>query len=235
MSAGSQDTQIGRTFFWEVRFPERTSYALGSRRPQAHIVISPDTPSAEDLSVPIAVARKLDEQNRGSQIAPVSRAELLYLIGQASRACARDRIARMIERRDYSSHEAVQKLVLDGYSQKVAAEVVERAVEVGLINDNRFASAFIRQKLASGWGERRIALELKKRGVALDEVEGWPEEFCEESEWERALAVAQRRSLSQRSDVKRMARFLSSRGFSASVSFGVARQVSDEATQQIGE
>ena len=220
---------------WEVRLPERSVVPIGARKPMACVLIAPATSGEEELRVPVAVGRRLAAGREDGTIVPDSRAELLYHVGRLSRECARDRLNRMLSHRDYSTQEAVRRLGTDGYSEKVASEVVARAAEVGLVDDERFAVAFIRSKVLSGWGELRIARELRQRGIDVAEIEGWPGEFLEGSEFDRALALASRRSLRQRCDPKSVARFLSSRGFSSGCALAVARQVSEEARREASD
>ena len=87
------------------------------------------------------------------------------------------RVARLVERRDYSRKEVADKLAEDGYSHSCIDRVVERACSCRLVDDARFADVFIRTKVYAGWGAARIARELARRGVDVSSVEGWPHEY----------------------------------------------------------
>ena len=68
-------------------------------------------------------------------------------------------------------------------------------MELGLVDDARYGRVFARSKVLSGWGQRRIEMELERRGVDPGGVRGWPDEFLEEagSELEqRATEVAKK-------------------------------------------
>ncbi|MCI1665388.1 MAG: recombination regulator RecX [Atopobiaceae bacterium] len=218
-------------FSWKVVFPERTSAELGRRKPRADILLTAvDDGAAESIQVPIAVGRSLESKLGGGHRSPTSRAELLYLIRETSVACASDRVAKLVDRRDYSTKEMRDKLSLDGYSKASIDEVVRRACDSGLVDDSRFASVFIRTKVSSGWGAYRIERELGRRGIELDEVEGWPEEYIDDSnEPDRAYELLTCKRLSSKDPYAKAVRFLVSRGFSYGVATSAARRrVEDE-------
>lgn len=219
---------------WEVRLPERDKVPLGARKPRGTVVVWPGEPGEEHLQVPLAVAKSLlRKQKEGLEVG--SRAELLYRIREYSAACARERLSRLLAHRDYSQAEAADKLRMDGYSSSCVEEVVGRAVEVGLVDDHRFAEAFMRTKVLSGWGIQRIERELSQRGVQASIVEGWPYDFVEEDEFERAYAIARTRSLFRRLNFASIARFLAARGFSGGVASQVARKIVAEAEAEAAE
>ena len=217
-------------FSWEVVLPERQSLTLG-QRPKAVLHIESDARGTEDLRVPLAVAKLLLARRKSELIDPRSRAELLYELGRAQELCAKSRVERLIDKRDYSSSELRGKLRDDGYPPKLIEEVVLRSSECGLVDDARFADVFIRSKLSSGWGKARIARELELKGIDPDTVDGWPEEFfSDESEFERALTLARRKRLTGKNDYEKLMRSLMSKGFSGHVSHVVSCQVIDEST-----
>ena len=132
----------------------------------------------------------------------------------------------LVGRRDYSAGELAERLSLDGYARTVVDEVVSRAQEVGIVDDARYGAAFARSKTLSGWGRSNVERELARRGVDVGDIPGWPEELLSaEEERERALALASRRRLTGKNDYQKLVRFLGARGFSASTSASVAREV----------
>ena len=213
---------------WEVSLPGKRSSSSFGPKPRADVTIGSGD-SIEHVAVPVAVGRILLSKKKAGEIHPQSRAELLYLVGETSRICARARIERMIDRREYSSDEVSKKLRMDGYSSKVIDECVERACEVGLISDRRYADSFIRSKVYAGWGMQRIARELRQRGVSVEDVPGWPYEYLDpEDEITRALDVARTRRVSGQRAYEKLVRYLCNRGFATGVASRAARQVLDE-------
>ena len=223
------------SFSWEVTLPNRKSLTLGSR-PKGVLHIESEARGSEDLRIPLAVAKTLIARRKAELLNPASRAELLYELGRAEETCSRSRVEGLVDKRDYSSKELREKLMTDGYAPKVVEEAVSRAVSCGLVNDTRFADVFIRTKIGAGWGQARIARELSLRGIEVEDVEGWPYDyFTDDSELERALAMARRKRLTGKNDYERIVRFLYGRGFSGHVANTVARTVVDESRDAANE
>lgn len=215
-------------FTWEVEPPTRKA-TLGAARPKGALRICSEVGGKETISVPAALARRLASRKKSGKLNPSSRAELLYEVKVLAATVAWERLTGLLNRRDYSSKEAADKLRLDGFSAAVVEQSVQRAVAVGLINDARFADVFIRSKVSAGWGARRIEQELRRRGVDASALPGWPFEYLDpDGEHDRALEVARRKTVSGKNPMQKMARFLVSRGYSTSVALDVAREVTAE-------
>lgn len=219
---------------WSVELPGRGSRAagMGMARPRATLSVSTPTHGDERIPLPVAVGRRLDALAQES-FEPSCRAELLHRVGELSRQCAHARMEDLVGRRDYSSGELAERLSLDGYPRAVVDEIVSRAQEVGIVDDARYGAAFARSKALSGWGRVKVERELARRGVDVSDIPGWPEEFFSaDDERERALALASRRRLTGKNDYQKLVRFLGSRGFPASTSVSVAREVLAQAGEQ---
>lgn len=219
------------SFGWDVELPERGSASLGGRRPLATLVVTSSTHGQERISVPKAVGRRLASLADSDGEQPESRAELLYRVRSISLELARSKAEDLLNRRDYSSSELAAKLREAGYHPSVADEVAARFVEVGLLDDKRFAELFARSKAAAGWGRIKIERELARRGVDATQLEGWPFDFLEEDESETAFALASRRRLSGKNDFQKLVRFLCGRGFPMSVAMDAAKRVLAEAEE----
>ena len=162
---------------------------------------------------------------------PSGRSELLYRVRAISLELARSKAEDLLNRRDYSSSELATKLREAGYHPSVADEVVARFVEVGLLDDGRFAELFARSKAAVGWGRIKIERELARRGVDVTQLEGWPFDYLEEDESQTAFALASRRRLSGKNDFQKLVRFLCGRGFPMGVAMDAAKRVLAEAEE----
>ncbi|MBE5024637.1 regulatory protein RecX [Olsenella sp. DSM 107455] len=203
---------------------------MAGRAPRATLLVSSVDHGDESLSIPVAVGRRLEALAKDDSFAPSSRAELLYAVREIARLCAHSRMEDLVGRRDYSRAELTERLLRDGYRSEVVDELVERAVEVGIVDDCRYAAAFARSKVLAGWGRLKIERELSRRGISPSDVPGWPEDFVSAGdERERALSLASRRRLTGRNDYQKLVRFLCSRGFSVGISTSVAREVLDRA------
>ena len=119
--------------------------------------------------------------------------------------------------------------MLDGYQKNVRDPAVQRAVEVGLINDSRFADVYIRSKISQGWGPLKIKTEISKKGIEVETLPGWPDAyFSDVHEFEVAYSLAQRKHLSGKNDYEKLVRFLSTKGYSFSIASSVAKKILDE-------
>lgn len=210
-------------FSWTVSYPERAAAPMRARKPQATIVVE----GSEPIRLPVAVARKLEASDAPM---PSSRAELLYNVRVAADECAWAKLIDLVSRRDYSSREAAERLVREGYSSACAQRVVERAVSSRIVNDARFAEYFVRAKVAAGWGPMRIERELSRRGVSAQDVVGWPEEFFgDEGPEQRARELLECKAVPSVNAYPKLVRFLVSRGYPISVAkAAVSERLADE-------
>ena len=202
----------GLTFSWDVELPERGSASLGGRRPLATLAICSESHGQERIPIPKAVGRRLVSLLESDGDQPSGRSELLYRVRVISLELARSKAEELLNRRDYSSSELAAKLREAGYHPSVADEVVARFVEVGLLDDRRFAELFARSKAAAGWGRIKIERELARRGVDATQLEGWPSGYLEEDESETAFALASRRHLSGKNDFQKVWPWMPQRG-----------------------
>jgi len=131
---------------------------------------------------------------------------------------AKVRALQLLGYRERCEAELTRKLIATGYSSAIARSVVQRYVEVELVDDRRFATAFARIRVAAGYGDRRIARELADKGVpeelALEALEGLHESGDEAARARRALRG---RVARDRREADKLVRRLVSRGFSVSV------------------
>lgn len=111
---------------------------------------------------------------------------------------------------------------------------LDRLVALGLLDDHAFARGFARTRLAAGrgFGPRRVAAELSRRGVARGVVDAVLAELADDAgapdERTAARAVAERRAKSLRGLApeearRRLVAFLVRRGFGQGTAFEAAR------------
>ena len=141
-------------------------------------------------------------------------------------------LTEMLARRDHAESEIRRKLSSYGFRDIEIEGSISRARELRFLNDDRFASYFIEERVRRGWGRRRIEAELSRRGVDACEVPGYPDAFfTEEGDLERARALLARRRVPEQRAYEKLVRFLVSRGFP----FGVAADAVRERLSQQGE
>jgi regulatory protein len=145
--------------------------------------------------------------------------ELEQLLAAEEPSAAKERALALLGYRERSVCELRQGLRDSGYGEAVIAPVVARLADLGLVDDGRFAELWIRSRLASSIGRRRIEQELIRKGVdhtlveaAFQEAEGTVDD-----EKKRARAALGRRTASSRKERERLIRRLVNRGFELSV------------------
>jgi regulatory protein len=85
---------------------------------------------------------------------------------------AREAALRLLERTRRTRSDLARRLREKGYAAPVVAEVLERLAGVGLVDDAEYAHAFLVERWgrrAAGW--RRLEQELRRRGVAADDID----------------------------------------------------------------
>lgn len=216
---------------WCVVLPERDARrtTLGSKKPLATVLFSTADGPKERRPVPLAVGKALRSKLESKEVNPDSRAELLHVIRMLEETYCRSRIESLLNRRDYSEKELRERLTSDGYSRSAVERIVGGFVETGLVSDARYGELFVRSKVNAGWGQKKIEVELSRRGIDVSEVPGWPYEFFNpDDEFERALGIASARSFSGKDPYAKVVRFLAGRGFSYSVARDVASRLTKE-------
>jgi regulatory protein len=140
----------------------------------------------------------------------------------------------LLSRRDHFELELVEKLRKREYATSEIEDAVSRCQALDLLNDERIAERFVEVRAADrGWGPRRLAAELRQRGVSSadsDRLSRLPGELGE-----KALGTALRK-LEVRAphqwwrDGQRRARMVSSlitRGFEAEVAIAAVDELAD--------
>ena len=215
------------SFIWKLELPEKSQYPSWGSRPKALIKIGP-AEDEEVWAVPVSVGRKLQSLIKTSSFDPCSRAELSFKLKELSMACGSARVEALVNKRDYSSKELRDKLLRDGYSNSVCDELIERFRRANVINDERFATVYVRSKTYAGWGRRKIERELRHKGIDCESLPGWPDEFFpEDDERSRALELARRRRLTGKNDFQKIVRHLCSKGYSMNVAIDAAKSALD--------
>lgn len=111
---------------------------------------------------------------------------------------ARARALGFLSVRERSRREVTDRLRRYGYPEETAEGVLAWLEGLGYVDDRRFGELFAREKLAGGWGPRRVREELWRRGVArpiVDEVlqDLAPDDGAEAAQREDALVETVRR------------------------------------------
>ncbi len=138
----------------------------------------------------------------------------------------RTRAFQLLARREYSRAELKKKLDPPAETAEQLDSLLDELIEQGFLSDTRYSES--RVNIRSGrYGSRRIAQELRGKGVSKDVAEAATAQ-CAANDLPTARALWLRKFgalPSNKQEKTRQIRFLSARGFS----FDVIRRVLDEA------
>ena len=150
---------------------------------------------------------------------------------------AREYALRLLDMRDYSSFQILERMVGRGYDQRVCQDVCNRLSEVGLLDDQRYANMLVRDRFdMRGLARRALRLELLKRGIDGIMAEQALDQISEQDERETGVLWAAKKARScegQKRDVvfRRVVSMLGRKGYSAGVAVSITNQVLDELEQ----
>ena len=131
---------------------------------------------------------------------------------------AMNSLVRLLATRERSIYEAYKRLSEKGYSADASSTAIERAMACGLLDDQHFADALIHDKVAAGWGKRRIELELFRFGIAQESIEGYPQDFfSEEDQLAKALELLRRHHSRAKNPRQAAYRYLVRKGYSSEI------------------
>ncbi|HEY0539467.1 MAG TPA: regulatory protein RecX [Actinoallomurus sp.] len=117
-----------------------------------------------------------------------------------------------------------------GVADEVAEQVLGRYTEVGLIDDEAFARAWVQSRHAGrGLARRALAAELRQRGVADDTVKEAVEELAPEQEETAARELiakrmATTRSLDPTKRTRRILGVLARKGYPSGLAYRLVRE-----------
>ncbi len=158
--------------------------------------------------------------------ADITAEQLNVLLATSQHNRARERALYLLGMRDYACKELEQKLYTEA-SPEIAAAVVARLQEVGLLDDQRYAARLARS-LSEGkhYPRRRIEQELRRRGISHVLIQAVVSEL-EGEDYQQALALLERKYYNKLNDPdsrRRVIAALARRGFS----YGAIRRALDE-------
>lgn len=131
-----------------------------------------------------------------------------------------------LRRRERSAVELHRWLLDRGCRVELADAVVAELVELGELDDERFAFAYAADKRElSGWGAHRIAAALRERGIGAALAERAAGE-AREDELERAVELVRRRGedLEDERGCARSLALLTRRGYEHELAYEAVRQ-----------
>ncbi|MEE1006230.1 MAG: regulatory protein RecX [Acutalibacteraceae bacterium] len=160
----------------------------------------------------------------------ISEEELNKLKYESEYVRAKSRALWYLDRADRTEKTMYEKLVTAGFDRKTAAAVVGRFVEVGLIDDRRFAENFAEKCRNANISKREGIRKLLAKGVPYDIAnEVFSETEVDEEEQVRAVIEKKyARKLEQENGVQRVYAALVRKGFSFSAVRNALKKYSEE-------
>ncbi|WP_344411913.1 regulatory protein RecX [Pseudonocardia ailaonensis] len=147
-------------------------------------------------------------------------------------AAAKEICLRLLTDSARTKHELGARLRQRGVADEIAERVLERFDEVGLIDDEAFAGAWVRSRHRHrGLGRRAIAQELRRKGVAKEIADEALTEVDDESEAARARELVDRKlrtltlgdAVDRRKAAQRLVGMLARKGYPSGIAYGVVR------------
>ncbi len=135
---------------------------------------------------------------------------------------------RYLSVRPRSRREVVDYLRRKAFTDEDAAFAVERLEQIGMVDDQKFAAAWVADRQALRPRSRRVlAQELLAKGVGRSDVEATLAEVDDDAEVAAATALAaKKRKLPQYTDPRKLLDYLMRQGYS----YDVARRISQESS-----
>lgn len=152
------------------------------------------------------------------------------------RRSAYDKALRLLARREHSRKELKTKLRQGGYEGEETTDAIDRLGEQHYQDDDRFAEALLRGRIAQGYGPMRLIAELKSHSLADARIRELMD--AAEVDWEVSAATQLRRrygraGTSDPAERNRRAQFLLRRGFAAATVRRVTHAEVDEAADDM--
>ena len=107
---------------------------------------------------------------------------------------ALDRAVAMLAVRACSRGEIAQKLQRTGYAPDTVEMVLYKLEKEGFLNDRDFAGLWASYRAGQKYGPRRIAQELRSKGISSEDAEEAMEAISEEDQLEAAETLARKLS-----------------------------------------
>lgn len=208
----------------EVRLPDRRSASSlsTSKKPMAEVSCIMDNGRTREIVVPVRVGRLLMTD---AIALPLPEEEAFDAIHALEGKICFAQLTEMLSRRDYAVLEARERLLNYGYREVEIDAALSKAIDVRFLDDCRFATYFISERIRRGWGRRKIEIELKRKGVDASDLPGYPEDFFSvDDELDRAIELLSRKSIPSVRPQEKLVRHLMAKGFSYSVSSEAARR-----------
>jgi regulatory protein len=152
---------------------------------------------------------------------------------------ARQIVLRQLSMAPRSRAELMQKLAQRGCAADVAATVLDRMTQVGLVDDEAYAQMLVRSQQASrGLAKRALARELRTKGIEDHLAEDALTSISDEDERDRARALVDKKlramhGLGIEVQTRRLVGMLARKGYSSNMTYAVIREAIVDASEHL--
>ncbi len=150
----------------------------------------------------------------------------------AARPSADDKAAHFLALRPHFRRELEVKLARAGYDRGEIGDALDRLSRLGLLDDAALARGFVDTVAKrKGFGRRRIAQELARRGAPEEATRAALETRSAQNDLERARELSARFLAKGGKDPQRLARQLDRKGFAKDAIFKVLKEMAMDASE----
>ena len=106
------------------------------------------------------------------------------------------KILKLASIREQASKKLHERLIKDGFSEQAVSNALGRATDAHIVDDERYAEAFMRTQLAQGKGRRGVERALEQLDIDSPSEEAWQlayEQSCQKGYSADVAASAARR------------------------------------------
>jgi len=164
---------------------------------------------------------------------PFDEEAFTLLIRERSYPFAMEKAVALLSMRSRTEKEIVDALRKNTYPEEAIARVMQRLQEVGYINDTQFAAEYSASRLSRGMGARRIAMDLRMKGVDAETIDQTVSSFDRDEVLSGAIRMARKaangKKLTDRADRQKILAALLRRGYD----YGTARQALDALSEEV--
>jgi len=152
---------------------------------------------------------------------------------------ARQIVLRQLAMAPRSRAELMQKLAQRGCAADVAATVLDRMTQVGLVDDEAYAQMLVRsQQAGRGLAKRALARELRAKGIENHLAEDALTSISDEDERDRARALVDKKlramhGLGIEVQTRRLVGMLARKGYSSNMTYAVIREAIADAPEHL--
>lgn len=146
-----------------------------------------------------------------------------------------EKAVEFLSRRAHFHREIERKLLGRGYEEEEVAASLARLAELGYLNEEEAARAFVQQRLRRGpEGRRRLEAELHKRGAEEAAAAAALDELMPEDDAEGARKAARSWARRGKRDRQALARHLERKGFSRRAIFSALGELGGPDDDTVG-